>query len=202
MRNWGGFAVTRDRERLTITGVLPEGGRGYRADAGSWIFNPAIGQASFAAPQGSSRLRTYLVLRSERGIRLQGSEALPQFVEGAEQAGMPAEFFEGAKPVGPLASFSGAHNWVEHPYQQGVALIGDAAAASDPSWGQGLSLTLRAVRAPRDALLANGRRQLMPTRASTHVTLEFCTLGRIGSHRSSTIAATRLTRAAHARCRS
>jgi 2-polyprenyl-6-methoxyphenol hydroxylase-like FAD-dependent oxidoreductase len=32
-------------------------------------------------------------------------------------------------------------------------LIGDAAATSDPTWGQGLSLTLRDARVLRDALL-------------------------------------------------
>jgi 2-polyprenyl-6-methoxyphenol hydroxylase-like FAD-dependent oxidoreductase len=31
-------------------------------------------------------------------------------------------------------------------------LVGDAAASSDPTWGQGLSLTLRDVRALRDQL--------------------------------------------------
>jgi menaquinone-9 beta-reductase len=35
-----------------------------------------------------------------------------------------------------------------------MALIGDAAAASDPSWGEGLSLTLRDVRLLRDSLIA------------------------------------------------
>jgi 2-polyprenyl-6-methoxyphenol hydroxylase-like FAD-dependent oxidoreductase len=34
-----------------------------------------------------------------------------------------------------------------------VVLIGDAAASSDPSWGQGLSLTVRDVRVLRDHLL-------------------------------------------------
>jgi 2-polyprenyl-6-methoxyphenol hydroxylase-like FAD-dependent oxidoreductase len=34
-----------------------------------------------------------------------------------------------------------------------VALIGDAAATSDPWWGQGLSLTLRDVRVLRDHLV-------------------------------------------------
>jgi 2-polyprenyl-6-methoxyphenol hydroxylase-like FAD-dependent oxidoreductase len=34
-----------------------------------------------------------------------------------------------------------------------IRVIGDAAAASDPSWGQGLSLTLRDVRVLRDQLL-------------------------------------------------
>jgi 2-polyprenyl-6-methoxyphenol hydroxylase-like FAD-dependent oxidoreductase len=36
-----------------------------------------------------------------------------------------------------------------------VALIGDAAATSDPSWGQGLALTVHDVRLLRDHLLAS-----------------------------------------------
>jgi 2-polyprenyl-6-methoxyphenol hydroxylase-like FAD-dependent oxidoreductase len=36
--------------------------------------------------------------------------------------------------------------WVQHPYQYGIALIGDAAGSGDPTWGQGLSITLRDVR--------------------------------------------------------
>jgi menaquinone-9 beta-reductase len=155
VRNWGDFPVSRDKDRLIIAGVLLEGGRDYRADAGYWFINPVIAQTAFAVPQGSSRLRAYLILRSELGTRLQGNDALPQLVEGAVQSGAPREFFEGARPIGPLASFSGADHWVDHPYRRGIALIGDAAAASDPSWGQGLCLTLRDVRALRDALLAN-----------------------------------------------
>jgi 2-polyprenyl-6-methoxyphenol hydroxylase-like FAD-dependent oxidoreductase len=68
------------------------------------------------------------------------------------QTGTPAAFFAGAKALGPLATFSGADTWVEHPYRQGVVLIGDA-AASDPSFGQGLALTVRDVRVLRDALI-------------------------------------------------
>jgi 2-polyprenyl-6-methoxyphenol hydroxylase-like FAD-dependent oxidoreductase len=63
-------------------------------------------------------------------------------------------FYDGAKAAGPLATFDGAEAWVEHPYRDGVALLGDAAAASDPTWGQGLSLTLRDARVLRDHLLA------------------------------------------------
>jgi 2-polyprenyl-6-methoxyphenol hydroxylase-like FAD-dependent oxidoreductase len=36
-----------------------------------------------------------------------------------------------------------------------VALIGDAASANDPCWGQGLSLTLRDARVLRNHLLAS-----------------------------------------------
>lgn len=55
--------------------------------------------------------------------------------------------------AGPLATFDGADTFTPHPYKDGVALVGDAAASSDPSWGQGLSLTMRDVRVLRDKLL-------------------------------------------------
>ena len=44
---------------------------------------------------------------------------------------------------------------MDHPYEAGVVLIGDAAAASDPTWGQGLSLTVRDTRVLRDHLCAH-----------------------------------------------
>jgi 2-polyprenyl-6-methoxyphenol hydroxylase-like FAD-dependent oxidoreductase len=62
-------------------------------------------------------------------------------------------FTPGPSVAGPLASFDGADNWIEHPYRNGVALVGDAAASNDPCFGQGLSLTLRDVRVLRDELL-------------------------------------------------
>jgi 2-polyprenyl-6-methoxyphenol hydroxylase-like FAD-dependent oxidoreductase len=57
--------------------------------------------------------------------------------------------------VGPLAAFEGGDVWIDHPYRDGVALIGEAAATSDPIFGQGMSLTLRDARVLRDALLGD-----------------------------------------------
>ena len=34
--------------------------------------------------------------------------------------------------MGPLAAFEGGDVWIDHPYRDGVALIGEAAATSDP----------------------------------------------------------------------
>ena len=80
---------------------------------------------------------------------------MPRFVEESVRCGVPLELYAKAKMAGPLATFDGADNWVEHPYSNGIALIGDAAATSDPIWGQGMSLTLRDVRVLRDVLLAD-----------------------------------------------
>ena len=71
------------------------------------------------------------------------------------RCGVPADIYAHEKLAGPLATFSGADSWVEHPYSTGIALIGDAAATSDPCWGQGLSLTICDARALRDQLLSN-----------------------------------------------
>jgi 2-polyprenyl-6-methoxyphenol hydroxylase-like FAD-dependent oxidoreductase len=45
--------------------------------------------------------------------------------------------------------------WVDHLYRPGLALIGDAAGASDPLWGQGLSLTARDARVLAEHLIAS-----------------------------------------------
>ena len=79
------------------------------------------------------------------------------------------------KSIGLLASFDVSPNWVDHPYRDGVALLGDAAAISDPSFGQGLATTLRDAHVLRDAMLANSdwdhRRQ--PVRKSARRILSY-----------------------------
>jgi len=70
------------------------------------------------------------------------------------KAGVPPDVYANAKPVGPLATFDGRSVWADRAYRNGVALIGDAAANTDPTWGQGLSMTLRDTRVLRDQLLA------------------------------------------------
>ena len=59
------------------------------------------------------------------------------------------------RAAGILATFDGADTWVDHPYHNGITLMGDAAASSDPTWGQGLSLTVRDARVVRDQLVAD-----------------------------------------------
>jgi 2-polyprenyl-6-methoxyphenol hydroxylase-like FAD-dependent oxidoreductase len=155
VRKWTGFAVQQDPERLLISGVLLENLPTPQADTFYYIFNPTIGQGVPLVPQGNGRVRAYLVTTKATSTRLQGEADFPRFIEESIRSGAPAEWYAGGKVAGPLATFDCADTWVEHPYREGLALVGDAAAASDPSWGQGLSLTLRDVRVLRDHLLAN-----------------------------------------------
>jgi len=137
---------------LVITGVLVDNMR-IPEDTGTIYMNANLGLSAYTFPQGSGRVRLYLAYPVTAEYRLQGEKDLPKFVEESIRAGAPAGAFEGIRASGPLASFDAADTWVEHPYADGLVLIGDAASANDPAWGQGLSLTLRDVRVLRDLLL-------------------------------------------------
>jgi menaquinone-9 beta-reductase len=153
-RKWGGFSEQQDPERLLISGLVFDGVSAPQ-DTVRLVNDLAHGHAAILFPQGSSRARSYFICNASEGLRLQGDKDVPRFIERVVACGMPHEFFEGATAVGPLATFDAVDCYVEHPYRDGVALIGDAAASADPSWGQGLSLTVRDARALRDALAAN-----------------------------------------------
>jgi 2-polyprenyl-6-methoxyphenol hydroxylase-like FAD-dependent oxidoreductase len=155
VRQRTGFTIQQDPERLLVTGVLLEGLHAAPQDVNHFIVNPKIGQSVPWVPQGNGRVRAYLVHTKATSSRLQGEADLPRFIAESVRCGAPAEWYAGAKIAGPLATFDGADTWVDHPYKEGVALIGDAAAASDPTWGQGLSLTLRDVRVLRDQLFSH-----------------------------------------------
>jgi 2-polyprenyl-6-methoxyphenol hydroxylase-like FAD-dependent oxidoreductase len=68
-------------------------------------------------------------------------------------AGASPEWFPHTHSFGPLATFNAADHWVDQPYRDGIALIGEAAAAIDPTFGSGISLALRDVRGLRDCLI-------------------------------------------------
>jgi len=151
-RKWAGFTVQRDPDSRFISGVLfddmpvPE-------DTSYIVANPSLGKAVPFFPQGAGRVRAYLVHQKSTSRRFQGNADLRDFVDEAKRAGAPATYFNSARMAGPLATFDAADTWIEHPYQDGVVLMGDAASSNDPSFGSGLSLTVRDARVLRDALM-------------------------------------------------
>jgi 2-polyprenyl-6-methoxyphenol hydroxylase-like FAD-dependent oxidoreductase len=155
LRGWGGFKVNHDPQRLIIAGVLLEQ-MNIPDDAIIIVAKPDIGQVVIIFPLRPQRARCYLV-HSRRGYHrpFSGLQRLPDFIAGCIETGAQADWYTGVTAAGPLASFEAADTWVTHPYRENVVLIGDAAAASDPTWGCGLSLTLRDVRVLRDQLLSH-----------------------------------------------
>jgi menaquinone-9 beta-reductase len=154
VRKWCGFATQREPDRYYIAGLLFEE-MPAPADTGIGAYNPTLGQVGYLFPQGEGRVRAYNVYPIDADFRLQGENSIDRFIAEALRSGVPPEYYTGARATGPLASFISADHWVESPYRDGVVLIGDAASASDPIWGQGLSLTCRDARVLTDLLREN-----------------------------------------------
>ena len=151
VRAWASFPIRRDPGSFAAVGTLYRG-LALPEDAVQFVPNPEIQRLSIIFPIGGGRFRTYFVF--EHGTRppLSGRKDQQAFVDESVAAGASADWFRDGEPIGPLASFDAPDTWADHPYRNGVVLIGDAAAASDPCFGCGLSLTLRDVRVLRDHL--------------------------------------------------
>jgi len=139
---------------VVIAGVLLEG-CAVAPETAHLARNVDIGSACFLFPQRHNRVRAYVAYQQEAYARFHGPAALPAVVTACVQGGLPAAAFADATAIGPLATFDAADRWVPHPYHAGVALIGDAAAATDPTRGQGLALALHDARLLRDQLCAH-----------------------------------------------
>jgi 2-polyprenyl-6-methoxyphenol hydroxylase-like FAD-dependent oxidoreductase len=155
VRRDGKFKVSRDPNWLRISGALFEG-MGAPENAVHVFTAPNFGHVSLLFPVAGERIRAYFTTgRRAEHRALSGPADVSDFSNYCAETGVPREWLDRAHLVGPLATFEGADVWVDHPYNDGLVLVGDAAAANDPCWGCGLSLTLRDVRMLRDALLAS-----------------------------------------------
>jgi len=156
LRTQCGFEVKHDDNPFLIAGILlrdvpPE----IDYSAATVANDLRTGAVAGAFPQPDHKVRAYFCYNRDSFDRLQGETDFPRFRELFETASGRADSLRNAKPCGPLASFECADVWVKHPYANGIALLGDAAASSDPSWGQGLSLGFRGARVLSDELLAD-----------------------------------------------
>lgn len=154
-RKWLTFHGQQESYGMLLAGLLCAATPDVPADANHFFLFPGPGVFAFLCPLGHGRTRAYAWHPREREHRFQGAEDLPRFVEESVEAGVPAQWYSRLEPVGPLATFDGTDNWVDHPYRDGIVLIGDAAASTDPSYGQGQSLAAMDARVLRDQLLAH-----------------------------------------------
>jgi 2-polyprenyl-6-methoxyphenol hydroxylase-like FAD-dependent oxidoreductase len=153
MRSWGGFEVQRSPDFLTVAGMLIQG-TPVPEESAHFLIGPGVG--SFWAPLGAGRSRAYFVYPGVAGRRgFTGKKKVAEFLDAVLSARVPESWLAGVESIGPLAEFDGAPHWVASPAKNGVVLIGDAAACSDPSWGSGLALTLVDVEYLANALRSN-----------------------------------------------
>ena len=155
LRSELGFKVRRGSIPLLLSGVWLNGLSTEVDPSVAYVANDVTtGAVAALFPQRGDRARAYFGFHPQACARLQGIGDFARFRQMFTMTAGKAIPFGDAKPAGPLASFECADVWVEHPYRDGVALAGDAASSSDPSWGQGLSLALRDARVLSDELLA------------------------------------------------
>jgi len=155
VRKWTGFSVCEQSNDYYMAGVLLTDVHASR-EIFYAVFNPEIGTWNGLIPQAGDQFRAYFVYPKTMGYRLQGESMVSLFIRESAKGYAPmADYLADAKSIGPLASFDASDKWVEHPYRDGVVLVGDAAATSDPTYGQGLSFAMYAARVLRDELTDN-----------------------------------------------
>jgi 2-polyprenyl-6-methoxyphenol hydroxylase-like FAD-dependent oxidoreductase len=151
----GGFERRVDPDELLAAGLLVRGEMDT-ADAVNVFIGQAAGQIAVVTRIAPGLYRLYFFHHVDAiPTRLSGDRDVEAVFSYLRNAGMPDGWLASSRPEGPLATFDGTHRWVEQPYKDDVVLVGDAAGASDPSWGSGLSRTLRDVRLLRDVLLSD-----------------------------------------------
>lgn len=153
-RTWGGFETFRGKQRMLGAGLMFEN-MSVPEDNNLLVMMPGVQRMALLFPQGHGRVRSYIAYGPHEIERLQGMGDADRFVEECVRTGIPRESFAETRAVGPLATFDMTETWIHNPYRAGLALIGDAAASTDPTWGQGLSITLRDVRVLSEKLIAN-----------------------------------------------
>ena len=153
-RAWAAFPTRQDPERNLVSGVLMDGVELSSDATHAWL-NTDSGHFILNFPQGNGRARVYLCYADGSARRYGGPGDVQEVLGQCIASGVPPEVYAGAVPAGPLATFDGRTTWAEAAYRDGVALVGDAAANTDPTWGQGLSMALRDARVLKERLLAD-----------------------------------------------
>lgn len=148
-----GFDRERDPEHLLTGGLQLQGDASVPPHLHFFLDN-AKGRGAIWIETKPGTHRAYLLhnrLALER--TLSGNRDFPAVIAHFRSIGVPESWLENCTPFGLFATFDGAHRWISQPFRDNVVLIGDAAACSDPVWGNGLSRTLRDVRLLRDHIL-------------------------------------------------
>ena len=204
VRRWAGFGVRRDPPGLMVSGMLFKGMAAPRNTAHLFI-TPSFGDIALHLPQSGDYVRScFSTARRGQHGPLSGANHIGDFIRACCECGTPEHWFAGATAFGPLANFEGSANWMEHPYREGIALIGGGARdfRSDVRTGavthhSGGACLNRA--APRKQRLGFSR---SPLRHRTRPVLQHCAYrGSVDDRGSCSPAVWRATRSVPEPCR-
>lgn len=150
-----GIELERYESAHFLAGVLVEG-LGFLGDDQVEYVATEKRVHALCFPQGGGRARLYLAYGNAEKDRFAGGS----IERGAAYLGAFAmecwpgsEAFAAADVIGPAKAYRSVDTWCEHPFADGVVLIGDAAGHNDPIIGQGLSITMADVLGVTRALL-------------------------------------------------
>lgn len=121
---------------------------------GYFILREDTGGVVSLFPQGGGYARAYVFEPGMDAGHYRGPNGLGNLVEAMVRMGVPRETVAEARAVGPLGAFSTDDTWVRRPANGCLALVGDAAGISDPTWGMGTALLLRDARVLSELLLS------------------------------------------------
>ena len=155
VRRQCGISLHETEARLMLGGLLVSGWDGWPADVNVNGVDGDFYFLAFPRPGGFARL--YIGWRVGGEKRMTGQRRSENFIDIFRTfTCLPeGERFANVAPAGPVASYPMTDSWTEDPTADGVVLVGDAAGWSDPTIGQGLSVSMRDVRVVSELLLAN-----------------------------------------------
>lgn len=125
-------------------------------DRSHFLIRPRGEGLAMIYPRGDGFARAYVFNPDASEADFRGPDGFEYVKRTAIDSGIPEEIVARATQEGPLAAFVGDDSWVDHPYRDGLALVGDAAGISDPTWGMGIALALRDARTLTEAWVAEG----------------------------------------------
>lgn len=151
-RRWIGASTIRQPVHHAIGGGLFDG-VAVADDRTHQAYPP--GGMVVLFPQGNGRARIYVVCDPLRAEAFRGPRQVEHFAAAAAAA-LPENALAGAESSGPVGFFPANDVRADRLAGDGVVLVGDAAGATDPSQGHGLSLAFRDARELSEALRDDG----------------------------------------------
>lgn len=150
-RRWTGGASAEDPEHHRFGGVLVSGVRTDDRETDNVAGPPGFAVNWFAA--GRDHTRLYLVMTADEVRRSGADRSFAAFVATAADH-MPEGALAQACQAGPVGCFPNSDTWATRIAGNGVALVGDAAGAPDPSQGHGTAMLFRDARSLSELLLS------------------------------------------------
>ena len=154
VRRAAGLTLSSTTARVNIAGMLVEGVHGWPKDVSATGVEDDLHFLIF--PQASGRMRLYATWDVQDRQRFAGPDRQQRFLNAFRLRCVPgSDEIADATPAGPCVTVPMTDTWTDTVAVDGAVLIGDAAGWSDPTIGQGLSVTFRDVHLVADLLTAH-----------------------------------------------